>query len=436
MLSVIEREAIRKYYFLVRPFQNWSRARAFVTTEAASTDLSGSWDEAMLRRNDVGAYQEASKVHTFIDNEQSKGSYVVDMDGNVLLDVCSTETLPLGHNSDAFLKDLVRNTQFDAAVINSNLDAGERADADYADRAKDALSSVAPRGLSNVTFAAPGNAVEQAIFAAMRQRGGDSRLTALGFEGSHHGNSLALTQFAHPKMSLDLGWPSVKYPESAAQEAPVLESIRSAIAAKREASAPVAAIVIEPTNYQSGYVASESFLSELSRIARESDAALIVDEQGTGCGATGQGFWQSSAPADIVVFGKRTQVAGFFSREADGSRDVNLAGSQLGLRQFEIIKQTVEQKALIEQVASVGKSLQANVERAAEKNAKISGARTVGTQVWIDTGSYEATRALYTHMREQGVLVKLNGARGVMAKPALTLKDSQASQISSALSKF
>ena len=32
-------------------------------------------------------------------------------------------------------------------------------------------------------------------------------------------------------------------------------------------------------------------MQELARIARESDAALIVDEQATCCGATGEGFW-------------------------------------------------------------------------------------------------------------------------------------------------
>ena len=92
-----------------------------------------------------------------------------------------------------------------------------------------------------------------------------------------------------------------------------MESVRSAISQKRDESSPVAAIVIEPTNYQSGYVASENFMGELSRIARESQAALIVDEQATCCGSTGAGFWQYDGPADYVVFGKRMQVNGFFS---------------------------------------------------------------------------------------------------------------------------
>lgn len=56
MLGVFERELTRKYYFLTRPLQMWTRGRAFVKTEAAGTDMSGSWDESTLRRNDVGAF--------------------------------------------------------------------------------------------------------------------------------------------------------------------------------------------------------------------------------------------------------------------------------------------------------------------------------------------------------------------------------------------
>ena len=152
MLNVIEREMVRKLYFFSRPIRNWQRGRAFAKTEAAGTDLSGSFDEGILRKSDLNSYQVAASVHTFIDNEQSKGSHVIDIDGNVLLDLCSTETLPLGHNNDAFMKSLTSNKQFDVNVINGNLDASERAEGDFADRASDALDSVAPQGLPAITF--------------------------------------------------------------------------------------------------------------------------------------------------------------------------------------------------------------------------------------------------------------------------------------------
>ena len=119
----------------------------------------------------------------------------------------------------------------------------------------------------------------------------------------------------------------------------------------------MAAIVIEPTNYQSGYVASATFMRELVGIARDSQAALIVDEQASCCGASGNGFWQYSGPADFVVFGKRMQLNGFFSAERDGTRDVNLAGAQLGLRQFSVIKEHMESRNLIDDVDRVGKAV-------------------------------------------------------------------------------
>ena len=130
------------------------------------------------------------------------------------------------------------------------------------------------------------------------------------------------------------------------------------------------------------------------------------------------------------------QVSGFFSAERDGSRDVNMAGSQLGLRQFAIIKEHMLNRNLIEQVDRVGKAISNNVQRSCEKSSRITGSRTVGTSSWIDTDSYATTMELYAHMRKNGVLVKLNGARGVMTKPALTLEESQAGPLATALAKF
>jgi len=43
-------------------------------------------------------------------------------------------------------------------------------------------------------------------------------LTVLGFIGANHGHGIAMQQFAHPKMSLSLGWPAINYPTSQSQE--------------------------------------------------------------------------------------------------------------------------------------------------------------------------------------------------------------------------
>ena len=78
---------------------------------------------------------------------------------------------------------------------------------------------------------------------------------------------------------------------------------------------PYTAIVVEPTQQSTGLTVSDGFIDKLASIAEDFDAALVVDETGTGVGASGSGFWQySGSKADYVAFGKRTQVSGFFTR--------------------------------------------------------------------------------------------------------------------------
>ena len=51
---------------------------------------------------------------------------------------------------------------------------------------------------------------------------------------------------------------------------------------------------------------SSSTINQIGKLAHESEAALIVDETNTCCGATGTGFWAYNGNlADYVTFGKR-----------------------------------------------------------------------------------------------------------------------------------
>ena len=47
-------------------------------------------------------------------------------------------------------------------------------------------------------------------------------------------------------------------------------------------------------------------MKELASLAKDNEAALIIDERNSGCGATGRGFWAYNGDSDYVVFGKRT----------------------------------------------------------------------------------------------------------------------------------
>ena len=44
------------------------------------------------------------------------------------------------------------------------------------------------------------------------------------------------------------------------------------------------------------------------------------------------------------------------------------------------------------------------------KNSKITGVKTMGTMMWINTATGEDAQNLRDHLRRSGVIVKLNGA--------------------------
>lgn len=118
----------------------------------------------------------------------------------------------------------------------------------------------------------------------MSVRGNGQRFKVMGFSGADHG-SLALSQ------TLSLGWPVISYPTNASEEAQTLEAVTNGLREARQAGNPCAAIVIEPTNASTGHSVSDNFLAQLKATASTNEAALIIDESNTGCGASGNGFW-------------------------------------------------------------------------------------------------------------------------------------------------
>mmetsp|Transcript_4556 Transcript_4556/g.6893 ORF Transcript_4556/g.6893 Transcript_4556/m.6893 type:complete len:268 (-) Transcript_4556:401-1204(-) len=256
-------------------------------------------------KNDLDVNQNASSVSNFIQLSKSKGSYVVDCDGNTMLDVSSTELNPLGYNHDSFKK-AFNSPDYDAAIINNGLPGGAVATDKYRKIVRSSIS-LAPVGFRGVVLSNHSNAVADAVRQAMllRAQNGQTNFQALTFHGSCHGSPLAYMN-NHPK---------VAYPTSQADEAEILESVRHEMRECGIYGNTIAAIVIEPTQYLTGYVASENFITELKSIAAEYEAALVVDETGTGFGATGKGLWQYNQDSDYLVFGKRSMVSGYFSKE-------------------------------------------------------------------------------------------------------------------------
>jgi len=236
---------------------------------------------------------------------------------------------------------------------------------------------------------------------------GETVYSALYFDGSSHGSPLTLG-------GMICKWPTAAYPSSQAEESAILESVRKTVSEKKGSASPVAAIVIEPTQYTTGYTASSDFISSLYKIAGEFDAALVVDETSTCCGASGKGFFQYQGQADFVAFGKRMQATGFFSNSAG----FKLGGNENDVKLFKVVKQGMDEDQLISQVSEVSTKVQADSAQVSSVNG-ITGVRCSGTSLWVDTDSPSTASALVAHLRSYGVLAKVNGTRGIVARPAL-----------------
>ena len=57
-----------------------------------------------LHKNDVADLTDASQILNFVDYQNSKGSVICDIDGNKMVDMVGTESIPLGYNHVAFYK--------------------------------------------------------------------------------------------------------------------------------------------------------------------------------------------------------------------------------------------------------------------------------------------------------------------------------------------
>lgn len=66
----------------------------------------------------------------------------------------------------------------------------------------------------------------------------------------------------------------------------------------------------------------------------------------------------------------------------------------------------------------------------------ISGARSSGTSLWVDTDTPDLAVKLQAHMRHHGVIAKLNGQSGVVAHPALLAGEQQVSELFKSFTGF
>jgi 4-aminobutyrate aminotransferase/(S)-3-amino-2-methylpropionate transaminase len=169
-------------------------------------------------------------------------------------------------------------------------------------------------------------------YAKTHKREDVSSLCVLGFDYGYFGNSFMTKSISDPRVNLsnlDLyDWPRAPFPkmcypmadfehENREEEDRCLDAVRNIIKKRLDEKKDVGAIIIEPITAFENQMATPYFYKRLRDIASDYKIPFVVDETKTGTGSTGKMWghehWNLSKPADMVTFGGKSGVSGFYS---------------------------------------------------------------------------------------------------------------------------
>ncbi|KAH6871030.1 aminotransferase class-III-domain-containing protein [Thelonectria olida] len=396
-----------------------------------ATAIPGPKSKEAIKR--LGKIFDSTAAIVSVDYQKSYGNYLVDVDGNVLLDVyAQIASIPVGYNNPTLLH-AAKSLDMASALINRPA-LGNFPNRDWATILETGLLKVAPKGLNQIFTALSGaDANELAYKAAffwkrqqerggrhveftkeelestmLNQAPGSPNLSIMSFKAAFHGRlfgSLSTTR-SKPIHKLDVpafDWPQcpfpvLKYPieehvkENELEEKRCLKEAENLI--KNHAST-IAAVIVEPIQSEGGdNHASPAFFQGLRDITRRNGVLLIADEVQTGIGATGAFWahehWNLSDPPDMVTFSKKAQTAGFYFGNPDikPNKPYRLFNTWMGDPAraiiFRAIVDEIERLDLVENTAVVGDYLYHEIEKLAKKHpGKFANLRGKGKGTFI-----------------------------------------------------
>jgi len=414
-------------------------------------------------------------LNMITDYEKSAGNYIVDPDGNVLLDVyAQIASIPIGYNNPALLKAARSDAMINGLINRPAL--GNFPPEDWAEVLKSGILKVAPKGLNQVFTAMAGSDANETAYKAafmwrrQHERGGAhvefteeemesamhnkapgaSQLSILSFKTGFHGRlfgSLSTTR-SKPIHKLDIpafDWPQatfpqLKYPldqyaeENRAIEKAALDEVEYLIA---NYHVPPCAVIVEPIQSEGGdNHASPGFFRGLRAITRKHNVLMIVDEVQTGVGATGRFWahehWNLQDPPDMVTFSKKAQTAGYYFgnpelRPNKPYRQFNTwMGDPARALLFGAIIGEIERLGLVENTARVGDYLFGKLEGLAKKYpGQLENLRGKGMGTFIAFDNPKRDE-LIRQAKEFGINIGGSGQSAVRLRPMLIFQEKHA----------
>ncbi|XP_052816100.1 4-aminobutyrate aminotransferase, mitochondrial-like isoform X2 [Mya arenaria] len=434
------------------------------------TEVPGPTSQHLLKELDK--IQNVGSVHFFCDYEKSKGNYVVDVDGNVMLDLFTQiSSLPLGYNHPAMIAAATDPANLATFVNRPAL--GVYPPADWVARLQGALIDIAPPGFRHVqTMACGACSVEHGMKAMFikymsdrrggapftkeemdtslrNQQPGAPNLSVLSFDNAFHGRTMGCLGLTHTKWihKIDFpapDWPIARFPvlqypledfveENIAEEKMCLEMVEDLIEKWGRKGMPVAGVAVEPIQGEGGdNMASQDFFQGLRDITNQRGIGLLMDEVQTGCGATGT-FWAHEQfnltdTPDVVTFSKKMLTGGFFHKDSfkpkEGYRIFNTwVGDPAKVSLLEAVVKVIQTDGLLDQVRITGTHLLNGLKNMQEKYPGVlSKARGLGTHCAIDFNEAAIRDKVMARLREKGVHTGGSGVSTLRFRPALILQ--------------
>jgi 4-aminobutyrate aminotransferase/(S)-3-amino-2-methylpropionate transaminase len=269
----------------------------------------------------------------------------------------------------------------------------------------------------------------------------------MSFSGGFHGRTLGALTCTHSKTihKLDVpafDWPTAPFPRlryplaenadyNKREEQRCLDEVKAIFINRQEEGRPVVGAIIEPILSEGGDLhASADFFKGLQRTCKEFGAAFIVDEVQTGVVCSGHMWaheaWGLEESPDFVCFSKKALLGGYYYKDEfqppGGYRIFNTwMGDATKLLFFRAVLETIEKDGLKSVVQQVSGKLMNILRAAAAVHPQfVTNVRCVGTVIAFDSASPALRDELFSSLRNNGVLVGVNGTQSIRFRPALT----------------